>query len=114
MKVASLCFVFLVSGCSIIFFREDYQLKDEAGWFNQITGKEAENSVYKLCNDMSAENVKKGAKLEELSPAEFDRTYPFFGKCMYEKGYVFKIKGFDFIYCNNKPRECDIYSKYRR
>lgn len=108
-----LMIVCFVSGCSVLVFRESYSLKNKTEWIHYKTKENVPNDVYQYCNEKSIENVTgRKINIENMNLDEFQKRYPFLGKCLYDKGYRFNVKGMDYIYCSHYPKICESYSKY--
>lgn len=113
MKKLMLSFLVLcLSGCSLLFYRGE--IEHYASWINAKTNKRVTNKNFKFCNEKAIfEVIGRAGVDDDLSSEEFYKTFPILGKCLYEKGYVFKVKH-PIVYCYNKPKICKAYRDYMK
>ncbi|ARU64414.1 hypothetical protein FWK45_02325 [Histophilus somni] len=115
-KLMVIFLILFLSGCSLIFYREPYTLNRYADWVNANTNESVSNDDFGFCYSKAKSEVMGRPVNEDEDIGGLDnyyKTYPILGKCLYEKGYRFKVKHF-IVYCYNKPRECKAYRNYMK
>ncbi|ABY69536.1 hypothetical protein ACQP31_04765 [Actinobacillus pleuropneumoniae] len=91
-------FTCLLSGCWTMFtYRENYTIDSMAYW-EHVESK-----------------VKASSELKNKCFEKFSHTNNYkdlYARCIYENGYLFKTTSW--LYCYHKPKECEVYNKYRK
>ncbi|MBV7387488.1 hypothetical protein KRX11_02360 [Pasteurellaceae bacterium TAE3-ERU1] len=107
--------VFVLSGCSILFYREPYTLYRYAEWVNADTNEPVSNKDFGFCYNKGRTEIMGREVNEDLDIGLDDtyKAYPIRGKCLYDKGYVFKVRHF-IVYCYHNKEECSAYKNYMR
>ena len=111
MKKVFILLVLEITGCSLFFYREPYSTKNEAEWLNINTGEVLPLHVYSSCNELAEKIL--GKDKNHMTINDFNQRYSIIGKCLYGKGYRFRLKGLGITYCYNYPEICKAYSKYK-
>lgn len=114
-KLVTFFLILFLSGCSIVFFRDSYILNRYSDWVNVNTNEPVSNDDFEFCYSKAKFEVMGRVvnEDEDIGLDNYYKTYPFLGKCLYEKGYRFKVKHF-IVYCYNRPRECKAYKNYMK
>lgn len=87
-------------------YRESYTLDKMAYWENPITHERPHN--------VGCRNISKRSLIERNINISYKNMRPFyeeFGKCMHDKGFIFKTT--NWLYCYHRKEECKVYDKYR-
>lgn len=104
-----------ISSCSLVPL---YSIRDsDAKWVHRITGEDASEALLGKCADYASFSVIKRKPNPNIVDKEYlnnlDRIYDIEGKCLYENGFVFKVRMFS-AYCYGLEEVCNAYDKYRK
>ncbi|WP_038501147.1 hypothetical protein [Basilea psittacipulmonis] len=114
-KLVIIVISFLLTGCFPFLYREPFEIYSYASWVDAETEEEVTNEDFRFCDDKAIFEVM-GIVVdteEVIRTGNFDKTYPPLGKCLYEMGYVYKVKH-PILYCANRPEICKAYRDYIR
>lgn len=108
-------FSILLSGCITPISMLMVPDMNDAKWVHQESKQEVPNEIALECLHQASFKVA-GREFRVGDDETLDKLDEIFrhkGKCLYEKGYVFKVEWFS-IYCDHYSDLCDAYKEYRR
>ncbi|WP_440205611.1 hypothetical protein [Actinobacillus pleuropneumoniae] len=115
MKYITLLFFFFISSCAFVPL---YSIPNsDAKWIHKVTGEAVPDSLYSQCaRDATFSILGRYAYLDRLDKEYLDELVNIQkkeGKCLYEKGFIFKTKLFS-AYCYRLEDVCNAYKEFSR
>lgn len=108
-------FSILLSGCITPISMLMVPDMNDAKWVHQESKQEVSDEISWECLHQASFKVvgKEFSVGNGAAGEQLDEIFRHKGKCLYEKGYVFKVEWFS-VYCDHNRRLCDAYKEYRR
>ncbi|EXI61818.1 hypothetical protein MHD_11305 [Mannheimia granulomatis] len=108
-------FCLFMASCTLVPL---YSIRDDdAKWIHRVTGEEASAELLGKCADYASFNIIKRKPDPNIVDTEYlnnlGRIYDMKGKCLYENGFIFKVRMFS-AYCYGLKTSCEAYNKYRK
>lgn len=117
MKYTIYFFCLFISSCALVPL---YAISNrDAKWIHRVTGEEASTELLVKCSNYASFTVigrisrPDPDRIDDKYINNLDKIYDIKGKCLYENGFIFKVRMFS-PYCYELENICKAYDKYRK
>ncbi|QEH18409.1 hypothetical protein [Histophilus somni] len=109
-------FCLFLSSCALVPL---YSItSSDAKWVHRVTGEDVSTEILVRCSDYASLSIigrrpDHNIVIDREYINNLDKINRIKGKCLYENGFIFKVKMFS-VYCYRLEEVCNAYNEYRK